>query len=440
MGVTMRLLKLFCCPAALVAMCCSGALGADGLYQPSVFAAPEPEVAACGYLTSDGCAPSACESACDDACGCGSSCSSCSMCLPLFPCCDLGDPWTLQGLLTGDSCCNITYGGWVSVGAYGNAHGAASNGPVAMKNVGDGFTVNQVWGYFEKAADTGGCGWDWGFRSDVVFGVDGQDTQAFGSSPTAWDNPWDTSGEYGTALPQLYAEVAVNDLKVKMGHFYTIIGYEVVPATGNFFTSNAYTMYYAEPFTHTGVLAEYSLFENVTLWGGWVQGWDTAFDNPNQSSDFLGGISAPLTDSATLTWALDYGHDGVTGYDTYMQSIVADFSLTDKLNYVLQSDWGGVSNGMSAQWYGVNNYLFYTVNDCWKLGTRFEWFRDDDGYRGLGTGDFWEVTAGVNWQVTANMLIRPELRYDWVKGGPTPFDNGTADDQLSGGFDLIVTF
>lgn len=53
----------------------------------------------------------------------------------------------------------------------------------------DAFTVNQLWGYVEKGVDTGGCGWDWGFRADYVFGADGQDTQAFGSSdPQAWDD------------------------------------------------------------------------------------------------------------------------------------------------------------------------------------------------------------------------------------------------------------
>jgi putative OmpL-like beta-barrel porin-2 len=444
MGVTMRLLKHFCSPAALLAFCCSGAVAADGLYDSSVFAAPEPDVAACSYLTSDCCEPAACDSACDASCGGCNSCSSC--CISLFPCCGLGDPWTLQSLLTGDcgGCSNISYGGWVSAGAYANAHGNASNGPIAMRDVGDGFTVNQVWGFFEKATDTGGCGWDWGFRADYVFGVDGPDTQAFNSSPAAWDNTWDNGRDYGSALPQLYAEVAVNDLKVKMGHFYTIMGYEVVPATGNFFTSHAYTMFYAEPFTHTGVLAEYALCDNVTVWGGWVQGWDTAFDNPLGSNDFLGGISVPLTNSATLTYTLDFGRDDLTNDEYFLQSAVADFEVTKRLNYVLQSDWGSVSNNRSAQWYGVNNYLFYAINDCWKLGTRMEWFRDDDGFRNVaGTGvpgEYWGLTCGVNWQPTANVMFRPELRYDWTNGTAQAFDGGTADDQLSGGFDVIVTF
>lgn len=440
----MRLLKRFLSPAAILAFCCSGAIGADRLYQPSVFAAPEPDVAACSYLTSDRCEPAACESACG---GCN-SCSSCSVCIPVFPCRCKGEPWTLQSMLTGDpGCCSITYGGWVSAGAYGNAYGAPNNGVIGMRDVGNEFTVNQVWGYMEKATHTGGCGWDWGFRADMLFGTDGQDTQAFGSlplSPNAWDNRWDTSADYGSALPQLYAEVAVNDLKVKMGHFYTILGYEVVPATGNFFTSHSYSMYFGEPFTHTGVLAEYALFENLTVWGGWVQGWDTAFDNPRGSNDFLGGIRAPLLDAATLTWALDFGHDDLTGDDRFLQSIVVDVDVTQRLNYVLQSDWGQVKNVGSSEWYSVNNYLFYTINDCWKLGTRLEWFRDNDGVRmppGGVPGEYWEVTCGVNWRPLANVVFRPELRYDWANGvGVAPFDGGAASDQFSGGFDLIVTF
>lgn len=58
-----------------------------------------------------------------------------------------------------------------------------------------------------------------------------------------------------------------------MGHFYTIIGNEVVTAPDNFFYSHAYTMQYGEPFTHTGGLASWS-GEKVTVHGGVVNGWD----------------------------------------------------------------------------------------------------------------------------------------------------------------------
>ncbi len=97
------------------------------------------------------------------------------------------------------------------------------------------------------------CGFDIGGRIDYIYGTDGPDTQAFGIDNDHWDNGWDNGNDYGSAIPQLYMEAGYGDLSVKVGHFYTIIGYEVVQAPDNFFYSHAYTMYNSEPFTHTGV-------------------------------------------------------------------------------------------------------------------------------------------------------------------------------------------
>ena len=93
----------------------------------------------------------------------------------------------------------------------------------------------------------------------------------------------------------------------------------------------------------------------------------------------------------------------------------------------------------------------YQLNDCWGVGARLEWFRDDDGQRvattegGLGNeGNYYEFTVGLNWKPHANLTIRPELRYDWYSGnydsGAQPFNNGNSNDQFSGGFDCIFTF
>src|SRR5690606_1023500 len=111
-----------------------------------------------------------------------------------------------------------------------------------------------------------------------------------------------------------------------------------------------------------------------------------------------------------------------------------------------------------AEWYGLNQYLIYTVNDCWSYGLRAEWFRDDDGVRvgGIGNtagtkrrgwtgggfaGDFYEVSIGANWKPHANVLVRPELRWDWYdgpagNGGLQPYDDGTSDDQFLLGTDV----
>ncbi len=358
---------------------------------------------------------------------------------------ELADPRPLRRL-------GVTWGGWVSAGIYANTYGATSNGPLEMNDVGDGITFNQWWTYAERVADTEERPIDWGLRVDFVFGVDAPDTQAFGGHPDSWDNPWDTARDYGFALPQFYGEVAVHSLRVKFGHFFTPIGYEVVPATGNFFYSHAYTHYYGEPFTHTGVLAEHPFGEHITLYAGWVQGWDTGFDNTPGTDMFLGGLSVGLTDKLTVTYATTFGNAGATlaAGDLYFHSLIWQWKLTERFTYVLENDLGN-NRGNAAgdsQWYGINQYLLYQLNDCWAAAMRVEWFHDDDGARIPSTngrsGDYWGLTWGLNWRPHANLVFRPEIRYDWFDGpaaaGDLPFNSGRASDQFSGGFDLIFTY
>ena len=138
-----------------------------------------------------------------------------------------------------------------------------------------------------------------GGRFDFMFGSDAIFTQAYGvpafdvntGQPLARSN-WDldlccaSTRYYGIAIPQAYAEAYVpvgNGLNVKVGHFYTPIGYESVPAPDNFFYTHAYTMQYGEPFTHTGVLGNYKINKNwsflgATTTGSATGGWDGGFD------------------------------------------------------------------------------------------------------------------------------------------------------------------
>src|SRR5690606_2277012 len=122
-----------------------------------------------------------------------------------------------------------------------------------------------------------------------------------------WDRDWDSSDEYGSAIPQLYATVAYNDLTVKIGHFYTIMGYETLTAPDNFFYSHALTTVWGEPFTHTGFLADYAYNDRVTLYGGYVQGWDSGFSNANDAHMFIGGVGLELTKNLGVTYTTTFG-------------------------------------------------------------------------------------------------------------------------------------
>ena len=269
---------------------------------------------------------------------------------------------------------------------------------------------------------------DWGFCADVVYGVDAQDTQAFGNRPGSWDyqNGLD-HGIYGWALPQLYGELASEDVSIVIGHFFTLIGYEVVTAPDNFFYSHAYTMYNSEPFTHTGALATLNFCEKITGYAGWTLGWDTGFDQFQNGNSFLGGMSLQLTEKTGVTYITTFGDFGARGNNGYSHSIVMDTAVTEDINYVLQSDLVSVTanNGARDHDIGINQYLIRNLTDKIAIGSRMEWWHDD------GTS-YYESTFGVNIRPTGNILIRPEVRQDW-----SPANNM---DQTTFGIDTIMTF
>ncbi len=352
------------------------------------------------------------------------------------------EPWKLFDVNYG--CRKVDVGGWISGGVTVADHNVADTAPMPFVNPVDEVLLNQAWIYAERAADTGGCGFDWGYRVDYVFGADAPDTQAFGDG--GWDFGWNTNANYGSAIPQLYGTVAYNNLSVNIGHFYTTIGYEVVPATGNFFYSHAYTMNYGEPFTHTGFLGSYAANDNLTVYGGYTFGWDSGFDNFLDAHTFLGGFSFSVSDNVAFTYMTTAGSFGVGLGNIYMHSIVATVAMSDDLEYVMQSDYGTnteVGEATGNEWYGINQYLFYTMNDAWKLGARYEIFRDEAGTAGgsrIGNGSetYSAASLGLNWLPHSNVTVRPELRWDWVNEGSGAY--GGNNSLFTMGVDAIFTF
>jgi len=366
--------------------------------------------------------------------------------------------------------CGVSVYGWLAGGIMGNSQSPASefNGVTTFPDQWHG-QFNQGYAIAEKTIDTGGCGCDWGFRVDALYGTDYIFTQALGLETRPEGTPkWNSNPDYGVALPQAYAELGYNDLSVKVGHFYTAHGYEVVPATGNFFYTHAYAMQYGEPFTHTGAVANWKLSDNLSVLGALVNGWD-ALDRVDDELMSIGGFTWTNGDNLTVAYMYGYSIDEPTTYGAttprHISTLVVTYNYCD-WTYVFQNDVGWQQDGVltgstandpfaSAEWYGVNQYLFYEINDCWKAGMRLEWFRDDDGVRVGGirpgqtipssgfAGNFYNLSAGLNWSPHANILLRPEIRYDWydglaAPGGIQPYDDGTRTDQLLYGLDLIV--
>lgn len=399
----------------------------------------------CGCDTKDGCCDTnaCCDSGCDSGCGCAGGMMG-GMLSGCLSDCEHGDQWSLFGEVG-----PFTVGGWTQLGYFNKAL------PL-FNSYDNNFQLQQQWLYVEKAIDTT-CGCDIGGRFDYVYGTDGPDTQAFGIDNDHWDNGWDNgvgNAGYGHAIPQLYVEAGYGDWSVKAGHFFTIIGYEVVTAPDNFFYSHAYTMYNSEPFTHTGVLATYNATEDVTAYGGWVAGWDSGFEDNGDS--FLGGISVDLTDRLNVTYATVGGRFGETRGITdpnergYMHSIVTQFDVCDNLQSISQSDIliaDDQDGNVARRTYGWNQYLLYTVNDCWAFGSRFEWYQNEGVFTDPGeTANIYAYTLGANYRPHANVIIRPEVRWDSVfnrtavaAAGNSVLENNDSS-QTTFGFDTILLF
>ena len=351
---------------------------------------------------------------------------------------------------------NCLIGGWLAWGGYANSHGIKGrngNVPLGFNNIANQVQLHQAWIYAERPLVEEEVAW--GYRIDFMFGTDGPDTQAFGDD--SWDGSWDTSSEYGFAMPQLYFQASWAGWRAKIGRFYTIIGYEVVQAPDNFFYSHAYTMYYNEPFTHTGFLFDRNITDDWKIYAGWTAGWDSGFANRFGGSTFLGGVSYTPNDNFAMTYTVSAGDSGVDlpgSNSVYMQSLILDFAFGNGWNYIFQTDYqyresdSALSPGVfDSHQYGINQYLIKKINCRWSAGARMETF-----YAGTGNGPplnppiatpgshFNALTFGLNYRPSNSMLVKPEVRYDWVDSdGPPggPFANGTKRSQFALGVQSV---
>ncbi len=332
--------------------------------------------------------------------------------------CNLGDQWKLFGSACEEPRVNI--GGWLQAGYHSESNGLFNTNP-------DEFNLHQAWLFVERAAVSQNGQLGFGYRFDGMYGIDSGDTAAFGNTqdifgnPRGFDNGFGRGADYGWAIPQLYGEVAGENWSAKVGHFYTLVGYEVVTAPDNFFYSHAMTMYNSEPFTHTGAIGTFNVSDDLTVYAGWTLGWDTGFDQFQDGSSFLGGFSTPLSDASTLTYITTIGDLGARGSDAYSHSIVVDTAVSDNFNWVVQSDLLRVGSTGEDN-VGLNQYFLYSISDCLGVGSRLEWWKGDSltGYAphggvlpATGSHSYYGATFGVNYKPHANIVVRPEYRVDW---------------------------
>lgn len=410
----------------------------------------------------------------------------------------------------------LEWGGWIHGGATFNpSQSGGYNGPVAFADQANRFQLNQFNLYLQRSVVSETNKWDFGGRFDFMFGTDAIYTQAFGvpafdvhSGEALKRSDWDlhiccaSTRTYGIALPQAFLEAHVpigkNGLNLKMGHFYSPTGFETFPAPDNFFYTRAYSYNAGEPFTHTGIQANYTINDNWAIMssaitgsatGGWDGGWNRQLGN-------WGGIFG-------IAWTSDNRATSFNVTGTYSEASARSNESWGMYNMVFQHRFNpktllvlhhihGFADGVllnnlkytnvtkDAEWMGVITHLYYDLTENVSLGFRGEWFRDRDGFRNpspfriaaatnvvngvpvshagdlttvtITPADYYVATVGINWKAAKalgvkwdsmkKLMIRPNIRYDRVDAyhaaAYRPFAGNK--DQILFSLDFVLPF
>jgi hypothetical protein len=349
--------------------------------------------------------------------------------------------------------------GWLNGGLYLNGQSPPSrfNGIYNQTDY-DGGMLNQVYAIAEKAVEKSDAT-ILGGRMDVLYGRDFILAQSLGIEANPGGGGGWNKENLGLAIPQAYASIGNRDAYLKVGHFYTLIGYEGVPAPVNFFYSKSNSYMFAGPFTHWGTVGTWNASDNLSIDAGLVNGWN-GFDRTSDSVSFLNRMTLGSQATRTkLSVGVITGNEANNNFVAYTNrtrySVILTQDMGERTQYVFHQ-WLGVqdrffSNGSNAAWYGLDQYLFYTISSKLRSALRLEWFRDEDGVRlGLNrpsnpnkppyVGDLYSISTGINWQGTKSFVVRPEMRYDWFTGSGNPFNDNKSTDQFVTGLDAIWMF
>lgn len=358
---------------------------------------------------------------------------------------------------------DLHLGGWLNAGVAINPDRPADNfnGPLGFSDRANELQLNQLYLYLERSADSSPAAWGVGGRLDFIFGSDAFYTRSMGDISDHWDSHLLHQRIYGIAFPQAYLDIFAplgDGLHVKLGEFYTLVGNESVMAPDNFFYSRSYTMQFGEPFSHTGLLATYTLNPQIELSAGAVTGspfagWDGSFEHHLENWGFVGGLNFASAQTGSILAVTGTHGQSSSAQDVNLYSIVAKQDLGERWRLTLQHDYGWMSAAAEhagAEWYGVVGYLNLDLDPQWSIGLRLEWFRDDDGAR-VGSparfpasppsraANYYAATLGANWRPTPWLTVRPSVRYD-ASDGWRAFDDNSSERQLLVSSDIVLNF
>jgi len=211
-------------------------------------------------------------------------------CAPIFriPC----------GKIDGVKKSNWFVGGHLETGLYVNQYGRRnsytrgfldpdSGNTATLYNVRQSdWQLNQFYFSAGKKLDSR-YGFDLGGRVDFLYGTDAVFVQSDGLERDGDRSLWST-GDYYSAIPQVFVEVGYKSFSVKLGKFLSPMGNESILSPERFFYSMSATAMDL-PQTFTGIVGTWEVNSRLTVLGGWVNGEDETFGDKRDGA-FLGDV------------------------------------------------------------------------------------------------------------------------------------------------------
>ncbi|MEX0275147.1 MAG: outer membrane beta-barrel protein, partial [Flavobacteriaceae bacterium] len=243
-----------------------------------------------------------------------------------------------------------------------------------------------------------------GFTADLVFGPRG--TDAIFASPMY--------SATGNIVNQLFVYWNVSDkVKLTFGNFNTFLGYEVISPAANFNYSTSYLFSYG-PFSHTGLRADFTLTDELSLMLAVMNPTDLTEFNPNGKYAY----------GAQLGYSGQYlnllADDGALEIDfTGGVSLSDNFFLGINAAYFDNSD-------ADISFAGIALYPQYQTSDNFSIGLRGEYFTETNlGAIGANDadGDANVLALTLTGSATiGDLTLKPELRLDGASEDDTFVD------------------
>ena len=286
--------------------------------------------------------------------------------------------------------------------------------------------VNQTVLFAERKLDTyRNGGFDWGYNVTALFG-----TEHAQFADDGFDGNWGTSGDgYGMSFYEAYGSFGMDNMSVKVGKFASPFGYESAVGPVRDLNTTSY-IHLHEPLVFAGSLATWDISDRFSVNGGLTFGANNSWDIKDNYG-FIFGAKYQWTDRLAISYEGFLGrvvNDDFAKANQYVHSIIATWDINCRLQYVFETCYGSLydkeAEELASDFFGIANYLKYKLCCNMDAITRVEWAQEKVGNT---TTDYTEVTFGIKYNINEHLMIRPEVRYDWVEEG------GAKDKGFSGG-------